>query len=288
MRSATIRACIVCLAIVQSAAFVLLPRHPAGHPLRTARARGPLTTLVAPREVEEVEFPQPLTAFERLQRQLAFSTQVLPVISAYFRLYSSIQLRERLLNQCLSDEECEVRWEEEHERGATVVAQAFNDLKGFYVKVGQLIASREDLFPRQYTERLSGMTDMLDPMQGALARAVISQELLHDDESFESVFAEFDDAPLGAASVAQVHRARLTEAYGGSEVAVKVQRPNIESKLLGDVATLKVRDNTVIPRKLSGRMAVTHSCHGIHRAWILCEPQPSLTSTPTLTLSPKL
>ena len=83
------------------------------------------------------------------------------------------------------------------------------------------------------------MTDMLDPMPGKLVRAVISQELLHADESFDSVFAEFDDVPLGAASVAQVHRARLTAAYGGREVAVKVQRPNIESKLLGDVATLK-------------------------------------------------
>lgn len=70
--------------------------------------------------------------------------------------------------------------------------------------MGQIIASRQDLFPRQYTEKLSGMTDMLDPMPGSLVRAVISQELLHDDEQFDDVFAEFDDIPLGAASVAQV------------------------------------------------------------------------------------
>ena len=61
------------------------------------------------------------------------------------------------------------------------------------------------------------------------------QELLHDSETFESVFAEFDEQPLGAASVAQVHRAVLTPKYGGGEVAVKVQRPAIESKLMGDV-----------------------------------------------------
>ena len=53
------------------------------------------------------------------------------------------------------------------------------------------------------------------------------------------MFADFDDEPLGAASVAQVHRAVLTPAYGGREVAVKVQRPAIEAKLLGDVAVLK-------------------------------------------------
>ena len=56
---------------------------------------------------------------------------------------------------------------------------------------------------------------------------MIAQELLHDDEAFDDVFAEFDDQPLGAASVAQVHRARLTEAYGGGVVAVKVSdRPS--------------------------------------------------------------
>ena len=86
----------------------------------------------------------------------------------------------------------------------------------------------------------------------SLVRAVISQELLLEGETFEDVFAEFDAEPLGAASVAQVHRAVLTAAYGGREVAVKVQRPAIESKLLGDVANLKAlsknfRDVEAIP-----------------------------------------
>jgi aarF domain-containing kinase len=76
-------------------------------------------------------------------------------------------------------------------------------------------------------------------MSPALAKAVITQELLNADETFEDVFAEFDDEPLGAASVAQVHRCVLSEKYGGREVAVKIQRPSIESKLMGDIANLK-------------------------------------------------
>jgi aarF domain-containing kinase len=88
-------------------------------------------------------------------------------------------------------------------------------------------------------------------MPAELARTVVQAELL-GNEPFGSVFSEFDDTPLGAASVAQVHRARLTEAYGGKEVAVKIQRPGIESKLMGDIANLKAitrtfRDTPTLP-----------------------------------------
>ena len=123
--------------------------------------------------------------------------------------------------------------------------EVFTELKGFYVKTAQIIASRQDLFPEQYTEALNGFTDNLDPMETDLVIAVITKELLHADEVFDEMFSEFDTVPLGSASVAQVHRAVLTEKYGGpKEVAVKVQRPSIESKLLGDVANLKAVSKT--------------------------------------------
>lgn len=112
------------------------------------------------------------------------------------------------------------------------------------VKTAQIISSRRDLFPEQYTDALSGFTDNLDPMPASLAKAVVKSELLHADERFEDVFCEFDETPLGAASVAQVHRAVLTEKYGGREVAVKIQRPSIESKLMGDIANLKAITKT--------------------------------------------
>ena len=88
-------------------------------------------------------------------------------------------------------------------------------------KTAQIISSRQDLFSSQYTEALSIFTNNVDPMPASLAKAVVQAELLHKDERFEGVFSEFDEKPLGATGVAQVHCAVLTEAYGGPrEVAI--------------------------------------------------------------------
>lgn len=198
-----------------------------------------------------VEFPPPLTTFDRFRRAATFWSSALPIVAQYYGLISKIKLQE-VMGQRLSEEQIEEMWNTQHTEGAQRLAETITDLKGFYVKTAQIISSRQDLFPKQYTDALSGFTDNLDPMPASMAKAVIKSELLNADESFDDVFAEFDETPLGAASVAQVHRAVLTEKYGGREVAVKVQRPSIESKLMGDVANLKAlaktfRDNPNLP-----------------------------------------
>jgi len=227
-----------------------------GCPHQTATPRAAVflsapSTAAEPEEAEPAgalatqEFPSEATTVEQLQRGLTFASRALPIVASYFGLYFKLRFRERVLEECLDEEACEVLWEEEHEQGSKIFSDVVNELKGFYTKTGQIIATRQDLFPKQYTDRLSGLTDLVDPMDYALVRAVVEQELLHDDEPFESVFAEFDREPLGAASVAQIHRAVLMPAYGGTVVAVKVQRPAIEAKLLGDVAALKALAKSV-------------------------------------------
>ena len=186
------------------------------------------------------DFPPPLSGVEQLKRAAKFWSRALPIVASYYGQYGSLTIREKLLGEVLSDDEVKRAWDEQHGRGSSSLADTISSLKGFYVKTAQIIASRQDLFPKQYTEALSGFTDNLDPMPASLARAVVERELLHSDERFEDVFSEFDEIPLGAASVAQVHRAVLTAEYGGPrEVAVKIQRPSIESKLMGDIASLK-------------------------------------------------
>lgn len=190
-------------------------------------------------EEEAFEFPPPLTGVERIQRAATFWTTCVPIVANYYGILSKIKLQE-VLGSEISDDQIEKLWNDQHEDGAQKIAETITELKGFYVKTAQIISQRQDLFPKQYTDALSGFTDNLDPMPVSMVKNVIKQDLLLPDESFEDVFSEFDEIPLGAASVAQVHRAVLTEKYGGPrEVAVKVQRPSIEDKLMGDVANLK-------------------------------------------------
>ena len=163
----------------------------------------------------------------------------MPIVGKYVTGPVTMQLRERVLGECLSDDECEVVWDDAHASGAAQARKVVDELGGFYVKTGQIIASRSDLFPRQYSDALAGLTDLVDPMDGAYVRGIVAAEVLWPGEGWDDVFESWDDAPLGAASVAQAHRATLTAKYGGKDVAVKVQRPRVEETLLGDVNELK-------------------------------------------------
>ncbi len=202
----------------------------------------------APQEQEEetitVEFPPPLSKVDRLKRAAKFWSSALPIALSYYTKSAELQLDEALNGKKLTPEEEQLIYDELHSKGAKKLADTITSLKGFYVKTAQIIASRRDLFPSQYTEALSDFTDNVDPLPVSLIKEVIKLELLNRDEVFEDVFVEFDDEPLGAASIAQVHRAVLSEKYGGKEVAVKVQRPSIESKLMGDIANLKALAKT--------------------------------------------
>lgn len=228
--------------IPQAADNILISRHQhlqrQNVALSASTATPPVPSQISDSNDDNVEFPPPLSQIDRLQRAATFWSKALPIVANYYGLIGTLKLQE-LLGESLAEEKIEQLWDEKHEDGAKKLYETVADLKGFYVKTAQIISSRQDLFPKQYTDALSVFADNLDPMSASLAKAVIKKELLNKDEKFEDVFAEFDDKPLGAASVAQVHRAVLTEKYGGKEVAVKIQRPSIESKLMGDIANLK-------------------------------------------------
>ena len=106
-------------------------------------------------------------------------------------------------------------------------------LRGAYAKAGQFAASRPDLVPEAIARPLAGLRDQLPPLPLSEIRPGLEAEL---GLPLASAFAEFDPGTLGAASIAQVHLARLTD---GTPVAVKVQYPWIESSLPADLAMIR-------------------------------------------------
>lgn len=103
-----------------------------------------------------------------------------------------------------------------------------------FVKFGQMLATRVDLFSQPFIDELSRLHSDVETFPTDQARAIMATEL---GRPIEDVFAELSAEPVAAASIAQVYRGRLTT---GEEVAVKVQRPDIETTLLSDLDTLLV------------------------------------------------
>ncbi len=101
-----------------------------------------------------------------------------------------------------------------------------------FVKLGQVMSSRPDLFEPEMIAELRTLQDKLPPFAFPKVRTLVESEL---KQPLEDVYSEFDQAPVAAASVAQVHRARLKN---GTEVAVKVLRPNVRAQVQRDGAML--------------------------------------------------
>lgn len=109
---------------------------------------------------------------------------------------------------------------------------ALATLGASFIKLGQVLSTRPDLFPAPFIEELRKLQDRLPPFAYASARERVEAEL---GGRLEDHFAEFDHEPVAAASVAQVHRAVLRD---GTEVAVKILRPEVRQKAERDGAIL--------------------------------------------------
>jgi ubiquinone biosynthesis protein len=109
---------------------------------------------------------------------------------------------------------------------------ALEELGPIFVKFGQAVSTRRDLLPPDIADELAKLQDRVPPFPGAIARALIEQAY---GRPLTAVFDSFDETPLAAASIAQVHPARLPT---GQDVVVKVLRPGMRAVIERDLEVL--------------------------------------------------
>lgn len=101
-----------------------------------------------------------------------------------------------------------------------------------FVKVGQMLSTRPDFLPEAYLEALTRLQDNCEPFSFAEVEKIVTSEL---GVRISKAFQYFNDKPLAAASLGQIHRATMRN---GREVAVKVQRPGIRDSIIQDLEIL--------------------------------------------------
>lgn len=107
-------------------------------------------------------------------------------------------------------------------------------LGGLWVKSGQLLAMRRDLFPEGFCAELSLLQDRVQGFPVSEVRQILREDL---NRNLDDLFREFEDEPLGAASIGQAHRARLR--YNNVQVAIKIQRPYIADNFAYDLVSIR-------------------------------------------------
>jgi predicted unusual protein kinase regulating ubiquinone biosynthesis (AarF/ABC1/UbiB family) len=116
-----------------------------------------------------------------------------------------------------------------HKRNASLIREKAIEMKGIMIKVGQFLSSRIDFLPDEYIAELSQLQDRVPPHDYDGIRQRITDSL---GSPPEEIFSSFDREPIAAASLGQVHSARMKD---GQQVAVKVQYPDIEKIIETDI-----------------------------------------------------
>jgi predicted unusual protein kinase regulating ubiquinone biosynthesis (AarF/ABC1/UbiB family) len=190
-----------------------------------------------PREYEETEPPGVAGSIARVSR-----VSHVPVPTGTFRRLSALStLQAKVAAAYLfywlrgwfqTAEENQRLLAETHWRVALRILDSMSYLRGAAMKVGQTMANFPDIAPREVVETLERLHYDIPPMHWSLLREMVHNELGDDPEN---LFAEFDKQAFAAASLGQVHRARLET---GEEIAIKIQYPGIARTIRDDFRNL--------------------------------------------------
>jgi ubiquinone biosynthesis protein len=168
-----------------------------------------------------------MTVPEKLQRYIRFIRFIIK--------YWNSDVMNQAVNAAMDNPSVEKEGQEqkEHYQKPEELVDDLKKMGPTWVKLGQLLSTRPDLLPDQYLKALSTLQDDVEEIPYTEVLQVVEEELgVRISKAFES----FDEKPLAAASIGQVHRALLRS---GTEVAVKVQRPGIRKKFIDELDTIK-------------------------------------------------
>ncbi|KAG8636469.1 uncharacterized protein LOC110602898 [Manihot esculenta] len=155
--------------------------------------------------------------------------RVFAVASLIYLDYKAVQQ----IDKWTVDSKRAALWDKAHERNAKRALNLIIELEGLWVKLGQYLSTRADVFPHAYVSHLKKLQDSLPPRPVQEVCHTIEKEL---GKSMDDLFSYFDRTPLATASIAQVHRARL---INEEEVVVKVQHAGIKTVILEDLKNAK-------------------------------------------------
>ena len=155
------------------------------------------------------------------------------VATASARLWSMYKLSDVARQLTGKPARTEEEQTEVNERASEIVLELALDLRGVLIKMCQAIATRSDRFPPSFIERLKQCHDAVPSQDFDVIKAQVEREL---GKPLSQVFMTFSETPIASASLAQVHAATL---HDGTEVAVKVQYPDIEDIVRTDVANMR-------------------------------------------------
>ncbi|MDJ0785311.1 MAG: AarF/UbiB family protein [Myxococcota bacterium] len=163
---------------------------------------------------------------ERLQRSIL----VFWLAGRLWLLYKPEELLRRWLRRPEISKE---RLDRKHAKAADWILACALRMRGVIIKMCQAVATRSDMFPPEFVERLKQCHDSVPAKSWEEVRAAVEGEL---GKPLDAVFESFEHEPIAAASLAQVHAARLRD---GREVAVKVQYPDIEEIVHTDLRNMR-------------------------------------------------
>ena len=169
---------------------------------------------------------EPLSALARAERARRIG-------ATFGRVYLGIKAHQ-FLQARIRPRDMRERWSRFNRSSAESIYATAVDLRGLILKGCQFLGSRSDVVPREYVEVLSKLQDRVPPRPFHVVRRVVEGEL---GQPLEEVFEHFSERPIAAASLAQVHEAKIR---GGERVAVKVQYPEVATLVKSDLANLRM------------------------------------------------